>query len=63
MKSPQQGAATIIWCSTAPELADIGGVYCEDCDIASIETDRNAGVRPFAIDPETAEASGRQELR
>jgi len=56
MKSPQQGAATTVWCATAPELAGIGGVYCEDCDIAAVETERNAGVRPFAIDPETAEA-------
>lgn len=58
-KSPQQGAATTIWCATSPELSDIGGVYCEDCDIAPVVSDGQLGgpgVRPFAIDPETAEA-------
>src|SRR3546814_9154005 len=37
LKSPQQGAATTIWCATSPALASFGGVYCEDCDIAFIE--------------------------
>lgn len=56
MKTPQQGAATTIWCATAPELEGIGGVYCEDCDIAPVEDVGNFGVRSFAIDPVTAEA-------
>ena len=33
-KSVEQGAATSVWCATSPQLADKGGVYCEDCDIA-----------------------------
>lgn len=56
MKTPEQGAATTIWCATAPELEGIGGVYCEDCDIAPIEAEGRSGVRPFAIDPGIAEA-------
>lgn len=56
MKNARQGAATTIWCATAPELAEIGGVYCEDCDIASIQAEASFGVRPFAIDPHIAEA-------
>ncbi|MGV1684431.1 SDR family NAD(P)-dependent oxidoreductase [Sphingopyxis sp. NJF-3] len=59
MKNAQQGAATTIWCATSPDLDGIGGVYCEDCDIAPVEADGELGgpgVRPFAIDPETAEA-------
>jgi hypothetical protein len=36
-------------------LAGIGGVYCEDCDIASLETERAFGVRPYAVDAHTAE--------
>ncbi len=57
-KSTAQGAATTVWCATAPELADLGGVYCEDCDVAPILTEDRlgeAGVRPFAIDPALAE--------
>lgn len=56
MKTPQQGAATILWCALAPELSEIGGVYCENCDIAPVESVGNFGVRPFAIDPDHAEA-------
>jgi len=59
LKNPQQGAATAVWCATSPDLAGIGGVYCEDCDIASVEADGplgGAGVRPFAINPDMAEA-------
>lgn len=56
MKTIEQGAATIAWCATAPELATGGGVYCEDCDVAPIEREGRFGVRPEAIDPVTAEA-------
>lgn len=56
MKTPQQGAATILWCALAPELSGIGGVYCENCDIAPVESVGNFGVRPFAVDPDQAEA-------
>ncbi|MFG3281594.1 SDR family NAD(P)-dependent oxidoreductase [Streptomyces sp. NPDC048111] len=33
-KTPEQGAATQVWAATSPRLAGLGGVYCEDCDIA-----------------------------
>ncbi|WP_163151770.1 SDR family NAD(P)-dependent oxidoreductase [Bradyrhizobium uaiense] len=33
-KSAEQGAATSIWCATSPRLNGVGGVYCEDFDIA-----------------------------
>lgn len=56
MKTPQQGAATIVWSALAPELTGIGGVYCENCDIAPVESVGNFGVRPYAIDPDQAEA-------
>jgi len=62
-KNPQQGAATTIWCATAAELEGIGGVYCEDCDIAPVESEGRFGVRPFAIDPETAEALWAESIR
>ncbi|GME65234.1 Short-chain dehydrogenase/reductase SDR [Neofusicoccum parvum] len=30
-KSPEQGAATTVWCATAAVLEGKGGMYCEDC--------------------------------
>jgi NAD(P)-dependent dehydrogenase (short-subunit alcohol dehydrogenase family) len=55
-KTPGQGAATTVWCATSPTLNSLGGVYCENCDIASVETEQPYGVRPYAIDPEKAES-------
>jgi NAD(P)-dependent dehydrogenase (short-subunit alcohol dehydrogenase family) len=55
-KTPQQGAATTVWCATSPAPSSLGGVYCENCDIASVQTDNLFGVRPYAIDPERAES-------
>jgi NAD(P)-dependent dehydrogenase (short-subunit alcohol dehydrogenase family) len=53
-KTPQQGAATSVWCATNPQLNGMGGVYCEDCDIAralpSDDSQELHGVRPRAID-------------
>jgi NAD(P)-dependent dehydrogenase (short-subunit alcohol dehydrogenase family) len=54
-KTPEQGAATQVWAATSAQLAGLGGVYLEDCDIAEIATDEDApGVRPYAVDPESA---------
>jgi NAD(P)-dependent dehydrogenase (short-subunit alcohol dehydrogenase family) len=65
LKTIPQGAATTIWCATSPLLNNIGGVYCEDCDIA--ETDNGQithdyatpatlrGVLPYSIDTANAE--------
>ncbi|WP_037671476.1 SDR family NAD(P)-dependent oxidoreductase [Streptomyces griseus] len=55
-KSPQQGAATQVWAATSPQLAGLGGVYLEDCDIAeaALSDDVTSGVRPWATDPEQA---------
>ncbi|MBS2027017.1 MAG: SDR family NAD(P)-dependent oxidoreductase [Deltaproteobacteria bacterium] len=53
-KSVEQGAATTIFCATSPLLDGIGGVYCENCDVASVKSDGDDGVRPYAIDPENA---------
>jgi NAD(P)-dependent dehydrogenase (short-subunit alcohol dehydrogenase family) len=52
-KSTEQGAATSVWCATSPQLDGMGGVYCEDCDIAqAVPADfpEQRGVRPWAID-------------
>ncbi|NBD23103.1 oxidoreductase [Paenibacillus glycinis] len=57
-KTPQQGAATSVWCATSPLLAGRGGVYCADCEIArALPRDASTemhGVRPRATDPVAA---------
>ncbi|WP_027344968.1 SDR family NAD(P)-dependent oxidoreductase [Hamadaea tsunoensis] len=58
-KTPEQGASTSTWAATSPALAGLGGVYCENCDIAeptdpSSPTARFAGVDAHAVDPEAA---------
>lgn len=57
-KTPEQGAATSVWCATSPQLDGMGGVYCEDVDIAeavSADFPEQRGVRPWARDPALAE--------
>jgi NAD(P)-dependent dehydrogenase (short-subunit alcohol dehydrogenase family) len=58
-KTPEQGAATQLWAATSPRLADTGGVYCEDVDVAELadpgtEQGRQRGVNPHAVDPAQA---------
>jgi len=57
-KNVPQGAATSVWCATSSQLDGMGGVYCDDCDIAPLvppEDPRQDGVRPWACDPAAAE--------
>jgi len=50
-KTPEQGAATQVWAATSPLLEGLGGVYCEDCNIADILVGTTlTGVKPYAID-------------
>ncbi|EPH45810.1 putative oxidoreductase [Streptomyces aurantiacus JA 4570] len=56
-KSPAQGAATAVWAATSPLLAEHGGAYCQDCDIAGPATTDDmliGGVKPWAVDPAAA---------
>lgn len=58
MKTPEQGAATSVWCATSSQLQGLGGVYCEDCDIAvPVPGDSKElhGVRPWAINRDFAD--------
>lgn len=63
LKTPEQGAATSVWCATSPQLDGKGGVYCMDVDIAEAISDftpevpgqQPTGVLPWAVDPELAE--------
>ncbi|HEX6358931.1 SDR family NAD(P)-dependent oxidoreductase [Actinophytocola sp.] len=57
LKTPEQGAATQLWAATSPQLADLGGVYLEDCDVAEIRASDDMaakGVYPYAVDPDEA---------
>jgi len=54
-KTPEQGAATQTWAATSPQLDGLGGVYCEDCDIAEIVQEGEeftGGVYSYAVDPD-----------
>ncbi len=53
-KTPEQGASTQVWAATSPQLDGLGGVFCEDCEIAELSTDDAPGVRPYAVDPASA---------
>lgn len=52
LKTIPQGAATTVWCATSPLLNTIGGVYCEDADIAPLCADiaNQKGVHPYSLD-------------
>ncbi|MDH7460459.1 SDR family NAD(P)-dependent oxidoreductase [Chitinophagaceae bacterium 26-R-25] len=52
LKTIPQGAATSVWCATSSLLNRIGGVYCEDGDIAALCADASCqkGVNPYSLD-------------
>lgn len=64
-KTPGEGASTTVWCATSPQLANIGGVYCEDTDVAPLDTEwkgydpenfvMTKGVTPEAVNSENAQ--------
>lgn len=67
LKTVEQGAATQVWCATSPQLDGIGGVYCENVEVARLvppeestdwgpdDSTWKLGVMPYAVDPEGAE--------
>jgi NAD(P)-dependent dehydrogenase (short-subunit alcohol dehydrogenase family) len=56
LKTIPQGAATTIWCATSPLLNHLGGVYCEDADVATLALgpEMSAGVKPYSVDAAAA---------
>ena len=40
LKSISQGSSTTIWCATNPSLDHIGGVYCENANIAELDREQ-----------------------
>ncbi|KRB55627.1 SDR family NAD(P)-dependent oxidoreductase [Flavobacterium sp. Root186] len=64
LKNVPQGAATTVWCAVSPLLNNIGGVYCEDADVARLDLgdvehkfdDPSTifGVQPYSVDQDNA---------
>ena len=61
-KSIPQGAATSVWAGVVASTQEVGGKYCEDCQVGElISADSQVstiskGVRGYALDPENAKA-------
>ncbi|MGV2287889.1 SDR family NAD(P)-dependent oxidoreductase [Trinickia sp. YCB016] len=59
-KTVPQGAATSVWAAFIARAEEIGGRYCEDCQVSPAihgEMGRmSPGVRAYAVDPENAKA-------
>ena len=64
LKTISQGAATTVWCATNQQLEGMGGLYCENAEVAEVdhgdiehrydEPLTLRGVKPYSIDPENA---------
>ena len=57
-KTPEQGAATQVWAATSPKLKGLGGLYCEDCEIAEpalAYTEPFCGIRDYAANLDEAQ--------
>ena len=65
LKTIPQGAATSVWCATSPQLNGIGGVYCENADVAELDEENIThnyddpsslrGVKPYSVNAENAQ--------
>lgn len=65
-KTPEQGAATAVWCATATTLDGKGGLFCEDCDIAELagaNEPRHRTVKAYAVDHDSAARLWRETER
>lgn len=56
LKTIPQGAATTLWAATSKSLNNIGGVYCENADIASLNSNEKiiGGVKAYSLDEKNA---------
>ncbi len=65
-KSIPQGAATSVWAGVVASGDEVGGKYCEDCEIGELIPDDSPvsaisrGVRGYALDPGNAKALWRK---
>lgn len=60
LKSIPQGAATSVWASVVATAGEVGGLYCENCHVATVTENPvsriSEGIRPYALDAERARA-------
>jgi len=66
-KTIPQGAATTVWCAISPQLDDMGGVYCENCDISPLvkpgdSVELKAGFRPIRVMPYAVDPTAARQL-
>lgn len=56
LKTIPQGASTTVWAATSKLLNDIGGVYCENTDIATLSSNEAiiGGIKPYSLDEKNA---------
>jgi NAD(P)-dependent dehydrogenase (short-subunit alcohol dehydrogenase family) len=61
-KSIPQGAATSVWAGVVASADEVGGKYCEDCQVGGLipadspVSATSRGVRGYALDPDSARA-------
>jgi NAD(P)-dependent dehydrogenase (short-subunit alcohol dehydrogenase family) len=61
-KSVPEGAATSVWAGVVASADEVGGKYCEDCQVGELlpadspVSAISRGVRGYALDPENAKA-------
>jgi NAD(P)-dependent dehydrogenase (short-subunit alcohol dehydrogenase family) len=59
-KTIPQGAATSVWAAFVAPAEEVGGRYCEDCQVSQVTegliSPVSPDVRPYALDPEHAKA-------
>lgn len=64
LKTVEQGASTSVWCATSPRLDGLGGLYCENTDVAPMVSEGGVtnqllattrGLMPHAADPDAAD--------
>jgi len=66
LKSVPEGAATSVWAGVVASADEVGGKYCEDCQVAELlpadspVSAISRGVRGYALDPDTAKALWRK---
>lgn len=56
LKTIQQGAGTTVWAATSPLLQNLGGIYCEDVEVAEINSGQafSGGVKLYSLDETNA---------
>lgn len=59
-KTIPQGAATSVWAAFVAPAKEVGGRYCENCQVSKVTegliSPVSSGVRPYALDPVHAKA-------